>query len=76
MQIVLLYFFSCSVNEKIASNIIFEVLAKSQVLNRLDLSNEFWEVFNVQNKSLEKQVDLYEVENSNANSLTIDINSK
>ena len=43
---------SCSINEKTARNIIFEVLTKSKVLNRLDLSDDFWKQFNVQNKSL------------------------
>ena len=43
----------------------FEVLTKSEVLNRLDLSDNFWEQFNVQNKSLKKQVGLYKVENIN-----------
>ena len=46
---------SCSINEKTAKDIIFEVLTKSKVLNRLDLSDNFWEQFNVQNKSLKKQ---------------------
>ena len=46
---------SCSINEKTAKDITFEVLTKSKVLNRLDLSNNFWEQFNVQNKSLKKQ---------------------
>ena len=46
---------SCSINEKTARNIIFEVLTKSKFLNRLDLSGGFWEEFNVQNKSLKKQ---------------------
>ena len=46
----------CSVNKRTARNIIFEVLTESKVLNRLDLSNELWEQFNVQNKSLKKQV--------------------
>ena len=65
------------INEKTARNIIFEVLTKSKVLNRLDLSNDFWEQFNVQNKSLKKQVGLYEVENINkTNMLTIAINPK
>ena len=41
---------SCFVNEKTARNIIFEVLTKSKVLNRLDLSGNFGEQFNVQNK--------------------------
>ena len=67
----------CSVNKRTTRNIIFEVLTESKVLNRLDLSNELWEQFNVQNKSLKKQVGLYEVENiSNINILTIAINPK
>ena len=46
-------------------------------MNRLHLSDSFWEQFNVQNKSLKKQVGLYEVENiNNANILTIAINPK
>ena len=50
---------------------------RSKVLNRFDLSDNFWEQFNVQNKSLKKQVDLYEVENiNNINILTIAINPK
>ena len=65
------------INEKTARNIIFEVLTKSKVLNRLDLSDDFWEQFNVQNKSLKKQVGLYEVENiNNTNTFMIAINSR
>ena len=65
------------INEKTARNIIFEVLTKSKVLNRLDLSNNFWEQFNVQNKSSKKEVGLYEVENiNNTNILMISINPK
>ena len=68
---------SCSNNEKTARNIIFEVLTKCKVLNRLDLSNDFWKQFFIQNKSLKKQVGLYEVENINkAKILTIAINQK
>ena len=33
----------CSINEKATRNIIFEILTKSKVLNRLDLSDNFWE---------------------------------
>ena len=67
----------CYINEKTARNIIFKVLTKSKVLNSLDLSNDFWEQFNVQSKSLKKPVGLYEVENiSNTNILTITINPK
>ena len=67
----------CSINEKTARNIIFEVLNKSKVLNRLDLSDGFWKQFSVQNKSFKKQVRLYEVENiSNTSILAIVINAK
>ena len=41
------------------------------------MSDDFWERFGVQNKSLEKQIGLFEIENiNNANILTIAINSK
>ena len=68
---------SCSVYEKTAKNVILEVLIKSKVFNRLDLSDDFWEQFNVQNKDLKRQVGLYEVENiDKTNILTIAINPK
>ena len=45
--------------------------------NLLDLSDDFWERFNVQNKKLKKQVGLYEIENiDNVNILTLAINPK
>ena len=50
---------------------------KLKMLERLDLSHDFWDRFGVQNKSLKKQVGLYEIENiNNANVLTIAINPK
>ena len=69
---------SCSVNEKAARGIIFKVLTKSNVLNRLDLSDQFLEQFiNAQNKKLKEKVSLYEIENTgNTNILTIAINPK
>ena len=48
---IFMYKLSCSINEKTARNKIFELLTKFKVLNRLDLSDDFWEQFNVQNKS-------------------------
>ena len=45
---------SCSIDEKTPTDIIFEVLIKSKLLERLDLSNDFWEIFNVQNKKTKK----------------------
>ena len=56
---------------------IFDVLIKSKILERLDLSDNFLERFCVQNKSIKKQVGLYEIENiNNANVLTIAINPR
>ena len=68
---------SCSVDEKTARNVVFEVLIKFKVFSRLDLSGNLWEQFNVQNKVLKKEVGLYEVENiNNANILAMAINPK
>ena len=56
---------------------IFDVLIKSKILERLDLSDNFLERFCVKNKSIKKQVGLYEIENiNNANVLTIAINRR
>ena len=44
-------------------------------MERLDVSDDFWEKFHVQDKSLKKQVGLYEIEIiNNANLVTIAIN--
>ena len=60
---------TCAVNEKHSRDIIFEIL------ERLDVSDDFWEKFHVQDKSLKKQVGLYEIEIiNNANLVTIAIN--
>ena len=67
----------CSVSEKSTRNIIFEVLTNSKLLGRLNLSHNFWNQFGVQNKTLKKQVGLYEIESiDNPNILTISINPK
>ena len=60
-----------------ARKIIFEVMTNSKILKRLDLSDDFWAEFGVQDKKLKKQVGLFEVENiSLANIITIAINPK
>ena len=48
--LILICKISCSINEKDVRDIIFEVLTKSTILQRLDLSDDFWERFNVQDK--------------------------
>ena len=63
--------------EKDSRRIIFEVMIASKILNRLELSDDFWAQFDVQNKKLKKQVGLHEIESiNNPNILTISINPK
>ena len=65
------------VDEKNARNIIFEVFISSKILSRLDLADDFWEQFGVQNKELKKKVGLFETESINVpNVIIISINPK
>ena len=75
------FIFICDINyivdELVARKIIFEVMTTSKILKRLDLSDDFWAQFNVQDKKLKKQIGLFEAENVNkANVITIAINPK
>ena len=64
----------CSVPESEAKKIIFKCLKKSKILNRLDLSDEFWKQFEIYNANTKK---VYEIENiNNQNICTIAINPK
>ena len=40
-------------------------MKKSEVFDTLDLSDNFWDQFNVQNKKLKKKVGLFELKNIN-----------
>ena len=63
---------ACDVREDEARDIIFEVMLKSKIFNRLDLSHEYFEKFNRQNTNLKKRVRYFEVENiDKANIITI-----
>ena len=42
---------TCAIDEKDSRDIIFEVLTKSKILERLDVSDDFWKRFDVQDKS-------------------------
>ena len=67
---------TCLIHAEKAIDVIFDVLIKSKILERLNFSENFWERFCVQNKSLQNQVGLSEIENiNNVNVLTIAINS-
>ena len=47
---------TCAVNEKNFKDITFEVLTKSKILERLDVSDDFWEKFHVQDKPLKNKL--------------------
>ena len=67
----------CSVPESEARKIIFECLKKSKILNRLDLSDEFWKQFEIYNANTKKVMGSYEIENiDNQNICTIAVNPK
>ena len=77
----LLFLFICNLEcvlpERKARKVIFECMVKSKILDRLDLSNEFWKQFNVQNVNTKKQMGLFEIENiDNPNVCTIAVNPK
>ena len=63
--------------ESEARKVIFEYMIKSKILDRLDLSNDFWEKYNVRNSSTKKQMGLFEIESiDNQNICTIAVNPK
>ena len=69
--------FESSIPESEARNIIFECMKKSKILNRLDLSDDFWKKQDVYGYSTKKQMGLFEIENiDNQNICTIAINPK
>ena len=67
----------CRLSEKHRRKTLFEVMIASKILKRLDLSDDFWQQFNVQNKAVKKQVGLYEIESiDNPNVITISVTRK
>ena len=77
----LLFVFICNLEstlpESKARKVIFECMTKSKILDRLDVSDEFWKQFNVYNASTKKQMGLFEIEHiDNPNVCTIAVNPK
>ena len=67
----------CTVNEKESRKMLFEVMTASKISNRLDVCDDFWQQFDVQDKTVKKKVGLYEVESiDNPNVITISVNPK
>ena len=68
---------ACYVRENEARDIIFEVLLKSKIFDRLHLSHEYFEKVNCRNTDLKKRVGYFEIENiDKANIITIALNPK
>ena len=67
----------CCIPEGDFRNVLFEVFKHSKIGPRLDVSHDFWQQFNMQNKETRKVMELYEVENlDNENLCTTAINPK
>ena len=67
----------CCIPESDFRNVLFEIFKHSKIGPRLDVSDKFWQQFNMQNEGTRKVMGLYEVENlDNANLCTIAINPK
>ena len=60
---VFIYELGCAVDERKSGQIICEVIMiKSKIFSQLDLSDDFWDQFGVQNEKLKKQVGLFKIE--------------
>ena len=77
----LFFLFICSFDSELpeseARKVIFECMINSKILERLDLSDDFWKKFKGQNKKTKKEMGLYEIESiNNENICTIAVNPK
>ena len=77
----LLFVFICELEsvlpESEARKVIFECMINSEIFKRLDISNDFWKNFNVQDKTKKKEMGLFEIENiDNPNICTVAVNPK
>ena len=77
MSFIIICKLECCIPESDFRNVLFEIFKHSKIGPRLDVSDDFWQQFNMQNKGTRKVMGLYEVENlDNANLCTIVINPK
>ena len=59
LQFIFICKVSCGITEEKASELIFEILIKLKIKGCLDLSDNFWVIFNAQNKGRKKKFGLY-----------------
>ena len=77
----LLFVFICDLKstlpESQARKVIFECMVKSKILDRLDVSDDYWKQYDVYNATTKKQMGLFEIEHiDNSNVCTIAVNPK
>ena len=77
----LLFVFICNLKstlpESEARKVILECMKQSKILDRLDVSDKYWEQFNVYNANTKKQMGLFEIKHiDNPNVCTIAVNPK
>ena len=77
MFFVLICDLDSNIREHKARNIIFEVMLKSKIFDRLDLFAEFCKQLNCRNENFRKRVGLFEIKNiDKPNVTTIALNPK
>ena len=68
---------NCCIKESDSRNIIFEVMITNKAFDRLDLSEDFWKQFDVQNKNIKETNWFFEIEKIDKRSvITIALNPK
>ena len=67
----------CNIKESESRKLIFEILKHSKIVERLHVSDKFWQQFKIQDENVRKQMGLYEIENiDNPNICTFAVNPK
>ena len=66
----------CNLRDNKVRDVIYEIMLKSKIFDRVDLSADYFEQFKCQNPDLKKQVGLFEVENIDKTNITIAWNPK
>ena len=62
IKFIFSYHHECSILEKDAGKLMFEVTLGSKVFERLDRSHEYFEILQARDKEIEKQIGIYEFE--------------
>ena len=67
----------CNLKENEVKDLIFEIILKSKLFDRIDLSADYFQKFQCKNPDLKKQIGLFEVENiDKTNIITTALNPK